>query len=65
MCCVLQEYISHQIVDVTWQEFQTSLATNVSSIDDLHVAHNTYLDNALFRLLFLMHHSTTSVYFVC
>ncbi|XP_052781322.1 gamma-tubulin complex component 6-like [Mya arenaria] len=48
---VMQEYISHQIVDVTWQEFQTALASEIRSLDDLHEAHNTYLNNALFRCL--------------
>ncbi|XP_052265860.1 gamma-tubulin complex component 6-like isoform X2 [Dreissena polymorpha] len=48
---VMQEYISHQVINVTWQEFQTALATTVHSLDDLHAAHNTYLDNALFRCL--------------
>ena len=46
---VMQEYISHQIVDVTWQEFQTALAKHVHNIDDLHQEYNKYLDNALFR----------------
>ncbi|XP_045164903.2 gamma-tubulin complex component 6-like [Mercenaria mercenaria] len=48
---VMQEYISHQIVDVTWQEFQTALTKHVHNVDDLHQQHNKYLDNALFRCL--------------
>ncbi|KAL4226032.1 Gamma-tubulin complex component 6 [Mactra antiquata] len=47
---VMQEYIFHQIVDVTWQEFQTSLK-HVHNLDDLHSEHNKYLDNAIFRCL--------------
>jgi hypothetical protein len=46
---VMQEYISHQIVDVTWQEFQNALSKHVHNVDELHQEHNKYLDNALFR----------------
>lgn len=48
---VMQEYISHQIIDVTWQEFQNALSKHVHNVDELHQEHNKYLDNALFRCL--------------
>ena len=46
---VMQSYISHQIVDVTWQEFQQALSKDVHNLDDLHDIHCQYLDNAIFR----------------
>lgn len=48
---VMQSYISHQIVDVTWQEFQQALAKDVHNLDDLHNVHCQYLDNAIFRCM--------------
>ncbi|XP_068759529.1 gamma-tubulin complex component 6-like isoform X2 [Montipora capricornis] len=46
----LEGYLSNQILNVTWSEFQEGLV-NVSSLDDLHNQHAEYLRKAIFRSL--------------
>ncbi|XP_022783914.1 gamma-tubulin complex component 6-like [Stylophora pistillata] len=46
----LEGYLSNQILNVTWSEFQEGLL-NVRSLDDLHNQHSDYLRKAIFRSL--------------
>lgn len=46
----LESYLSNQILNVTWSEFQEGLL-NVTSLDDLHNQHAEYLRKAIFRSL--------------
>ncbi|CAB4062096.1 TUBGCP6 [Lepeophtheirus salmonis] len=49
---VAQGYISTQVLDLCWQEFQEDLENKVKSLDELYEAHEKYLNKALFRFLF-------------
>ncbi|RMX47184.1 hypothetical protein pdam_00022257 [Pocillopora damicornis] len=46
----LEGYLSNQILNVTWSEFQEGLL-NVRSLDDLHYQPTEYLRQAIFRSL--------------
>lgn len=46
----LEGYLSNQILNVTWSEFQEGLL-NVRSLDNLHNQHTDYLRKAIFRSL--------------
>ncbi|XP_040564323.1 gamma-tubulin complex component 6 [Lepeophtheirus salmonis] len=48
---VAQGYISTQVLDLCWQEFQEDLENKVKSLDELYEAHEKYLNKALFRCL--------------
>jgi hypothetical protein len=42
----LQSYISNQVIQVAWQDFQKKL-NEIKTIDELITAHTLYLQNAL------------------
>ncbi|XP_061177982.1 gamma-tubulin complex component 6-like [Saccostrea echinata] len=48
---VMQGYISHQVIFVTWNEFKSSLKSDVQNLDDLIRVHDDYLNRAIFRCL--------------
>ncbi|KAG1681788.1 Gamma-tubulin complex component 6 [Nymphon striatum] len=48
---VLQSYVVSQVLQITWQEFQENLQTQVHTIDELRHAHSLYLNKACFRCL--------------
>ena len=45
---VLQNYMAHQIIAVSWDEFQAKLA-HVTELESLRRVHTTYLKKILFR----------------
>jgi len=47
----LHAYVSCQVLEVSWLEFQDNLTTKVSCLDDLICLHEKYLQRALFRCL--------------
>lgn len=46
---VMQSYIAHQVIFVTWNEFKASLKTDLNNLDDLIKIHDDYLNRAIFR----------------
>ena len=44
----LQNYISNQVIQVTWEDLQKKL-NQIQTIDDLIEVHNAYVKNALSR----------------
>ncbi len=44
----LQNYISNQVIQVTWEELQKKL-NQIQTIEDLIEVHNAYIKNALSR----------------
>ncbi len=50
---VMQEYIAHQILHVTWREFQRDLEQRVETLDDLRRTHAEYLDKCNLRCVHL------------
>ena len=44
----LQNYISNQVIQVTWEELQKKL-NQIQTIEDLIEVHNAYVKNALSR----------------
>ena len=46
---ITQNYITRQVLDVTWSEFMTEIAENVHSVDSLYSGHMKYLNRAMFR----------------
>ena len=47
---VMQSYIAHQVIFVTWNEFKDSMKTELHNLDDLIKIHDDYLNRAIFRL---------------
>jgi len=47
----LHSYVSTQVLEVSWMEFQENLTNKVSSLDDLINYHTKYLNRVLFRCL--------------
>lgn len=48
---VMQSYIAHQVIFVTWNEFKASMKTDLNNLDDLIKIHDDYLNRAIFRCL--------------
>nr|XP_022343594.1 gamma-tubulin complex component 6-like isoform X1 [Crassostrea virginica] len=48
---VMQSYIAHQVIFVTWNEFKDSMKTELHNLDDLIKIHDDYLNRAIFRCL--------------
>ena len=46
---IMHGYISNQLFGVTWEEFQVELTQQTESLDDVIMAHNKFIDKALFR----------------
>lgn len=46
---VMQSYIAHQVIFVTWNEFKASMKTDLNNLDDLIKIHDDYLNRAIFR----------------
>ena len=46
---IMHGYISSQLFSLTWEEFQTELTQQSESLDDVILAHNQFIDTALFR----------------
>ena len=46
---VTQNYVTTQVLDVTWAEFMTELTEKVRSLDGLYDSHMKYLQKAFFR----------------
>ena len=51
---VIQGYIANQILQVSWSEFKTKMAT-VNDLDAIHRTHADYLNRAIFRYRESMH----------
>ena len=47
----LNDYVSSQVLEISWREFQDNLMTKVTCLDDLITMHEKYLNRALFRCL--------------
>ena len=46
---IIENYISYQLLHVTWNEFLTNLKDKVSSILDMKYVHELYVNNLLSR----------------
>lgn len=46
---VTQNYVTTQVLDVTWNEFMAAINEKVFSVDSLYSAHGKYLHMAMFR----------------
>ena len=47
----LNDYVTSQVLEISWREFQDNLMTKVTCLDDLITMHEKYLNRALFRCL--------------
>ncbi len=45
----MQIYVTTQVLEVSWEEFQKEISDKVTSVDSLHDAHAKYVNKALFR----------------
>eukprot|EP00095_Tigriopus_kingsejongensis_P012337 maker-scaffold198_size266703-snap-gene-0.22 protein:Tk12337 transcript:maker-scaffold198_size266703-snap-gene-0.22-mRNA-1 annotation:"gamma-tubulin complex component 6" len=48
---ITQDYVTTQVLDVSWEEFGNSIRDQVKSMDSLHEAHMKYLNKILFRCI--------------
>ena len=44
-----RDYVTGQVLDVSWKEFTDRLGDDVDSVDALYDAHNAYIAKAMFR----------------
>lgn len=49
---VTHAYVTTQVLEVTWDEFERDLREKVDSVDSLYEAHAKYINKALFRQVF-------------
>jgi len=47
----LHSYVTAQVLEVSWMEFQDNLCRKVTNVDDLIMFHNKYINRVLFRCL--------------
>ena len=47
----LHDYVTSQVLEISWQEFQDNLLNKVTCLDDLIATHEKYLNRAIFRCL--------------
>ena len=47
----LHDYVTSQVLEISWQEFQDNLLNKVKCLDDLIATHEKYLNRAIFRCL--------------
>ena len=58
---IMHSYAASQLFGVTWKEFQTALSHQVESLDEVIVAHNKFIDRAIFRYSRLVGHQLVAI----